>query len=125
MVGVLSSAFAYQAFTRFYDDASGAAARVGSTGITVGPAAPAPVDDDAPVLLLNLGYLLLVLGGLCAFWLAVLTGWPILFFSGSSFLLLIGAVLPPCATCPAAMAWARSVCSSVSGCSLCSAATMS
>jgi 1,4-dihydroxy-2-naphthoate octaprenyltransferase len=60
-----------------------------------GGAGPAAADDAAPVLLLNLGYLLLVLGGLCAFWLALLTGWPILFFSGSSFLLLIGAVLPP------------------------------
>jgi 1,4-dihydroxy-2-naphthoate octaprenyltransferase len=61
----------------------------------VGGAGAPAANSDAPVFLLNLGYLLLVLGGLCAFWLALLTGWPILFFSGSSFLLLIGAVLPP------------------------------
>jgi 1,4-dihydroxy-2-naphthoate octaprenyltransferase len=93
VIGVLSSAFAYEAFTRYYDETLSTAARVQSTGVVVDPSAP--VFDDSPVLLLNFGYLLLVLGGLCAFWLAVLTGWPILFFSGSSFLLLAGAVLPP------------------------------
>jgi 1,4-dihydroxy-2-naphthoate octaprenyltransferase len=94
VIGVLASAFAYQAFNRYYDEVMSATARLQSTGVVGGAGAPA-ANSDAPVFLLNLGYLLLVLGGLCAFWLALLTGWPILFFSGSSFLLLIGAVLPP------------------------------
>ncbi len=48
-----------------------------------------------PSLLLNVGALLFAGATLCAFWLALLTGWPALFFGTFSFLILIGAVLPP------------------------------
>lgn len=48
-----------------------------------------------PSLLLNVGALLFAGATLCAFWLALLTGWPVLFFGAVSFLIMIGAVLPP------------------------------
>lgn len=43
----------------------------------------------------DLGRILLMIGALCSFWLALMAGWPILFFSGLSFLILWAAILLP------------------------------
>ncbi|MBW7885340.1 MAG: prenyltransferase [Caldilineaceae bacterium] len=94
--GVFSSALAYQALSAFYDYEQ-------SKSLDARPASDLPASPFAlqqngllpPTLLLNVGALLLLIGALCAFWLALLTGWPMLFFSGMSFLLLAGALIPP------------------------------
>jgi 1,4-dihydroxy-2-naphthoate octaprenyltransferase len=48
-----------------------------------------------PVTVRDLGRILLTIGGLCSIWLAVIAGWPILFFNGLSFLILCMAILLP------------------------------
>ncbi len=48
-----------------------------------------------PSLLLNLGALLYTASVLCGLWLALLAGWPILFFGGLALLLQLAAVIPP------------------------------
>ncbi len=48
-----------------------------------------------PGLLLSLSYLFLAISGLCVLWLALLTGWPVIFFSGLGFLLLAASLVPP------------------------------
>ena len=49
----------------------------------------------SPLLLLNLGLVFLAIAALCVLWLALLTGWPILFFSGLGFSLLAVSLAPP------------------------------
>jgi 1,4-dihydroxy-2-naphthoate octaprenyltransferase len=49
----------------------------------------------SPVIALNLGYILFAVGAMCCLWLALLAGWPSLFFSGLSLLLLYGYANPP------------------------------
>lgn len=49
----------------------------------------------APAIALNLGYMLLTAGALCYLWLALLSGWPSLFFSIMTLLLIYGYVNPP------------------------------
>lgn len=49
----------------------------------------------SPATVRDLGRILLTIGGLCSLWLAVLAGWPILFFSGLSFVILCAAILLP------------------------------
>jgi len=44
---------------------------------------------------LNLGYFMLVLSLLCTLWLTLLAGWPVLFFSGLSFILAYAYATPP------------------------------
>lgn len=48
-----------------------------------------------PVTVRDIGRILLAIGALCGLWLAVLAGWPLLFFSGLSFLFLSAVVLLP------------------------------
>lgn len=48
-----------------------------------------------PTMLLNLGALLYTASVLCGLWLALLAGWPILFFGGLALLLQLGALLSP------------------------------
>jgi 1,4-dihydroxy-2-naphthoate octaprenyltransferase len=49
----------------------------------------------APQTVRDIGCILLTIGGLCSLWLLLLSGWPVLFFSGMSFLLLWAVVLLP------------------------------
>lgn len=49
----------------------------------------------APQTVRDVGRILLVISGLCSLWLALLAGWPILFFSGLSFLLVWTVILLP------------------------------
>jgi 1,4-dihydroxy-2-naphthoate octaprenyltransferase len=45
--------------------------------------------------MLSAGWLFLTLGAVSALWLTLLAGWPLLFFSGLSVLLVLASVLPP------------------------------
>jgi 1,4-dihydroxy-2-naphthoate octaprenyltransferase len=48
-----------------------------------------------PGLMSSAGWLFLTFGAVSALWLTLLAGWPLLFFSGLSVLLVLGAFLPP------------------------------
>jgi 1,4-dihydroxy-2-naphthoate octaprenyltransferase len=48
-----------------------------------------------PAIVRDIGRILLAIGALCSLWLAVLAGWPVLVFSGFSFLILCAAILLP------------------------------
>ncbi len=48
-----------------------------------------------PGLLANVGWLLVMIGVFCVFWLALLSGWPVIFFSALGVLLLVAALVPP------------------------------
>lgn len=48
-----------------------------------------------PNTVLDVGRILLAIAMLCSLWLAVLAGWPVLFFSALSFLLVWGLILLP------------------------------
>lgn len=53
-------------------------------------------NGDLPIgLLLSSGLLALTIAGLSTLWLALLAGWPVLFFSILGGLIMLGAVLPP------------------------------
>lgn len=96
VVGALSAALAYQALCAVYDYRQ-------SLKPEAKPAEDLPTTPFAwmaagalpPSLLLSLGWLLFTLGGLAALWLALLAGWPMLFFNGLSVLLFLAALLPP------------------------------
>jgi 1,4-dihydroxy-2-naphthoate octaprenyltransferase len=49
----------------------------------------------APELAVNLGHILLAISILCSLWLALLAGWPALFFMILSFVLIYGYTSPP------------------------------
>lgn len=49
----------------------------------------------APQTVRDVGRILLVIGGVCCLWLALFAGWPILFFSGLSFLLVWTVIFFP------------------------------
>jgi 1,4-dihydroxy-2-naphthoate polyprenyltransferase len=49
----------------------------------------------APHTVRDVGRILLVIGGVCSLWLALLAGWPILFFSGLSFIVVWAVILLP------------------------------
>jgi 1,4-dihydroxy-2-naphthoate octaprenyltransferase len=49
----------------------------------------------APAIALNVGYMLLTAGALCCLWLALLSGWPSLFFSILTLVLVYSYVNPP------------------------------
>jgi 1,4-dihydroxy-2-naphthoate polyprenyltransferase len=48
-----------------------------------------------PEIALNLGHILLAIGGICGLWLILLAGWPVLFFAGFSLLLAYTYAIPP------------------------------
>jgi 1,4-dihydroxy-2-naphthoate polyprenyltransferase len=96
MAGVFSSAVAYQVLSTVYDyrlsTQPGAAA---TEGLPTTPFAWLAGGALPPGLMLSAGWLLLTLGAVSALWLALLAGWPMLFFSGLSVLLVLGSFLPP------------------------------
>ncbi|HXF63155.1 MAG TPA: prenyltransferase [Caldilineaceae bacterium] len=49
----------------------------------------------APQTVRDVGRILLAIGGVCSLWLVLLAGWPLLFFSGLSFLVLWAVILLP------------------------------
>lgn len=96
VVGVMTSALGYQALSTVYD-----LRRSQATGLP--PTADLPDTSFAllasgmlpPALLISPGWLFLTIGAMSILWLALLAGWPILFFGGLSFLLMLASFLPP------------------------------
>ena len=96
LAGVLTTVLSWQALVAVYDHQC-------SLSVDARPADDLPDTPFRlmsngmlpPAILMNLGLLLLTIGTLCSLWLTLLAGWPILFFSGLSCLLMAAAVLPP------------------------------
>lgn len=96
LVTVFAAALFYQALTAVYDYRR-------SLEPTARPAVDLPDTPFnlmatgilPPTMLQSIGYLALAIGVLCALWLALLTGWPVLFFGGLSLLLVVTSFWPP------------------------------
>jgi 1,4-dihydroxy-2-naphthoate octaprenyltransferase len=96
VVGVFSSAIAHQVLSTVYDYRRSLAPGVPPTeDLPTTPFAWLAGGALPPGLMLSAGWLFLTLGAVSALWLALLAGWPLLFFSGLSVLLVLGAFLPP------------------------------
>ncbi len=96
LLGVFATALAHQLLSTVYDYRLGL--QPGAKAADALPETPfAWLAGNAmpPGLLLSAGWLLLSLGALSALWLTLLVGWPILFFSGLSVLLVLASFLPP------------------------------
>lgn len=96
LTGVLSSALGYQLLSTVYDYRQSLEPQAGATDDQ--PTTPfAWLAGGAlpPGLLSSAGWLFLSLGGMSALWLALLAGWPMLFFSGLSILLIFASFMPP------------------------------
>lgn len=96
MGGVLLAAIGFQVLSAYQDFEQ-------SLRVDARPAMDAPESAFAlqqqgilpPAILLNLGALLYTASVLCGMWLALLAGWPVLFFGGLAVLLQLGALLAP------------------------------
>lgn len=94
--GVLMAAIAFQVLSAYQDFEQ-------SLRVDARPASDTPESTFTlqqqgilpPAMLLNLGALLYTASVLCGLWLALLAGWPILFFGGLALLLQLGALLAP------------------------------
>ncbi len=96
LLAVFASALGFQALTAYQDyEQSRRPDAKPATDLPGTSLALQQSGELQPALLLNVGALLFAVAALCAFWLALLTGWPVLFFGAVSFLVMIGAVLPP------------------------------
>lgn len=94
--GVLIAAIAFQVLMAYQDFAQ--SLRVDARPATDEPESTFMLQQHGilpPVMLLNLGALLYSASVLCCLWLALLAGWPILFFGGLACLLQLAALLPP------------------------------
>ena len=96
VASVLISAVAFQVLTAWQDHQQ-------SLSADARPATDAPDSTFMlqqngvlpPSMLLNLGALFYTISVVCGLWLALLAGWPILFFGAIALLLQIAAVAPP------------------------------
>ena len=96
VAGVFSSAIAYQVLSTVYDYRRSLEPGVAPTeDLPTTPFAWLAGNALPPGLMLSAGWLFLTLGAVSALWLTLLAGWPLLFFSGLSFLLMLGSFLPP------------------------------
>lgn len=94
--GVLTSALGYQLLSTVYDYRQSTQPGAGATDdLPTTPFAWLAGGALPPGLLVSAGWLLYALGGMCALWLTLLAGWPMLFFSGVSVLLILTSFLPP------------------------------
>lgn len=96
LVGVLSSALGYQLLSTVYDYRHSLEPEAGATDDL--PATPFAwlAGGALPAgLLSSAGWIFFSLGGMSALWLALLAGWPLLFFSGLSVLLILASFQPP------------------------------
>jgi 1,4-dihydroxy-2-naphthoate octaprenyltransferase len=92
-VAVLSLTVAYQAYTALGDVRQSITPGARTTADLPDTAFSAITAGALPLpLVMSLAHLLLVLGVVCGLWLALLAGWPVLFF-GALSLLLVGAAL--------------------------------
>jgi len=96
VAGVFCSAVAYQVLSTVYDYRRSLEPDVAPTeDLSTTPFAWLAGGALPPGLMLSAGWLFLTLGAVSALWLTLLSGWPLLFFSGLSFLLVLGSFLPP------------------------------
>jgi 1,4-dihydroxy-2-naphthoate octaprenyltransferase len=96
VAGVFTSALGYQLLSTVYDYRHSMEPGAGATDdLPTTPFAWLAGRALPPGLLSSAGWLLFSLGGMSALWLALLAGWPLLFFSGLSVLLIVGSFLPP------------------------------
>lgn len=96
VIGVFMSALGYQALSTVYDFRLSQATGLPPTeDLPDTPFALLASGILPPALLISPGWLFLTIGAVSVLWLALLTGWPILFFGGLSFLLMVTSFLPP------------------------------
>lgn len=96
VAGVFSSAVAYQVLAAVYDYRRSLEPGIAPTeDLPTTPFAWLAGGALPPGLMLSAGWLFLTLGAVSALWLTLLAGWPLLFFSGLSVLLILGAFVPP------------------------------
>jgi 1,4-dihydroxy-2-naphthoate octaprenyltransferase len=96
LVGVFASAVAFQVLSTVYDYRRSLQPGVGATDdLPTTPFAWLAGGALPPGLMLSAGWLFLTLGAVSALWLTLLAGWPMLFFSGLSVLLVLASFLPP------------------------------
>ncbi len=96
VASVLLSAVAFQVLSAWQDYQQ--SLRADARPATDAPDSPFTLQQNGvlpPSLLLNLGALLYTIAILCGLWLALLAGWPILFFGVIAMLLQLAAVAPP------------------------------
>lgn len=96
LVGLLMSGWGYAALCDYMDYCLGL--RPGARPLFEPPVSGCGLMQRAvlkPATVRDLGRILLTIGALCSLWLALIAGWPLLFFSGLSFLILWAAVLLP------------------------------
>ena len=96
VAGVLSIAVAYQAYVAVGDVRQSLLPHARPTADLPDTAFAALVGGVLPLpLVMSLAHLLTVLGVVCGLWLALLAGWPVLFFGALSLLLLGASFAPP------------------------------
>lgn len=94
--GVLIAAVAFQVLMAYQDFEQ--SLRADTRPATDAPESTFTLQQHGvlpPAMLLNLGALLYTGSVLCGLWLALLAGWPILFFGGLALLLQLAALFPP------------------------------
>lgn len=95
LMGVLSTAMGFSALCEYRDYKRCRAEAESVVEPYVTGASMMTSGLMQPAIGRNLGLILLSVGLVCSLWLVVAAGWPVLFFAGSSFLLLLAHVLPP------------------------------
>jgi 1,4-dihydroxy-2-naphthoate octaprenyltransferase len=96
VTGVFSTAIAHQVLSTVYDYRRSLEPGVAPTeDLPTTPFAWLAGGALPPGLMLSAGWLFLTLGAVSALWLTLLAGWPLLFFSCLSVLLVLGSFLPP------------------------------
>ncbi|MBO9393504.1 prenyltransferase [Caldilinea sp.] len=96
IISVLLSAFAFQMLSAYQDFQQ--SLRAEAYPATDLPNSAFTLQQNGllhPIMLLNVGALLYTASALCGLWLALLAGWPVLFFGALAFLLQLGAVISP------------------------------
>jgi 1,4-dihydroxy-2-naphthoate octaprenyltransferase len=97
LLGVLSAAMGFSALCEYRDHKR---CRAEAETVAEPYVTGASMMTDGlmqPTVGRNLGLILLAVGLVCSLWLVMVAGWPVLFFVGSSFLLLLAYALPPLA----------------------------
>jgi 1,4-dihydroxy-2-naphthoate octaprenyltransferase len=96
MTSVLATALGYQALATVYDYRRSLAPDAKPTDDT--PDSPftwVAAGYLPPAMLISPGWLLLTIAVVSGLWCTLLAGWPVLFFGGLAFLLLLASLLPP------------------------------
>ena len=93
---ILCITVAYQAYVALGDVRQSFAPQARATADLPDTAFAAISSGALPIpLVMSLAHLLVVLGVMCGLWLALLAGWPVLFFGALSLLLIATSFAPP------------------------------